>query len=31
MRSCLVVAAVDHENTTLIIPSKKVINGTMVA
>jgi len=30
MSSCLVLAAVDHENTTLIIPSKKVINGTMV-
>ena len=30
MSSCLVLAAVDQENTTLIIPSKKVINGTMV-
>ena len=31
MSSCLVLAAVDQENTTLLIPSKKVINGTMVA
>ena len=31
MSSCLVLAAVDQENTTLLMPSKKVINGTVVA
>ena len=31
MSSCLVLAAVDHQNTTLIKPSKKVLNGTIVA
>jgi tRNA-binding protein len=31
MSSCLVLAAVNHENTTLIKPSKKVLNGTIVA
>jgi hypothetical protein len=31
MSSCLVLAAVDQENTTLIKPLKKVINGTIIA
>ena len=31
LSSCLVLAAVDQESTTLLIPSKKVINGTIVA
>ena len=31
MSSCLVLAAVNQENTILIKPSKKVINGTIVA
>ena len=31
MSSCLVLAAVNHKNTTLIKPSKKVLNGTIVA
>tara|TARA_B100000767_G_scaffold252096_1_gene255631 strand:- start:378 stop:713 length:336 start_codon:yes stop_codon:yes gene_type:complete len=31
MSYCLVLAAVDQENTTLINPQKKVINGTIVA
>ncbi|MDB4135020.1 tRNA-binding protein [Flavobacteriaceae bacterium] len=31
MSSCLVLAAVDDENTTLIKPSKKVINGTIIS
>ena len=31
MSSCLVLAAVNQQNTTLIKPSKKVLNGTIVA
>ena len=31
MSSCLVLASVDQENTTLINPLKKVINGTIIA
>ena len=31
MSSCLVLAAFDKENTTLINPLKKVINGTIIA
>ena len=30
MSSCLVLAAVNQQNTTLIKPSKKVLNGTIV-
>jgi tRNA-binding protein len=31
MSSCLVLAAVNQQNTTLIKPSIKVLNGTIVA